>query len=73
MQLHAAQAQADGALYLHLGVLEVLVHGHEADELGVEAALLGDEVVDAGHGAVDCTASPQRPRQSVWPNRWASQ
>ena len=51
VQLHAAQAQADGALDLRLGVLEVLVHGHEADELGVEAALLGDEVVDAGHGA----------------------
>ena len=51
MQLHAAQAQADGALYLHLGVLEVLVHGHEPDEFGMEAALLGDEVVDGLHAA----------------------
>ena len=49
MQLHADEAQADGAFDFGLGVGEVLVHGHEADEFLMLAALRGDEIVDGGH------------------------
>ena len=50
MQLDAAKAQLDSALQLGSGVLEILLHGGKADELGVRLALLRDEVVDGGDG-----------------------
>ena len=48
MQLHAVKPQLDHAVDFRLGVLEILVHGAESDELGMQLALLGDEVVDGG-------------------------
>ena len=48
MQLHTVKPQLDHAVDLRLGVLEILVHGAESDELGMQLALLGDEVVDGG-------------------------
>ena len=48
MQLHAVQPQLDHAVDLRLGILEILVHGAESDEFGMQFALIGDEVVDGG-------------------------
>ena len=42
------QAQLDRALQLGRRVLKVLLHGGEADELGVLLALFRNEVVDGG-------------------------
>ena len=48
MELDAVQAQFDRALQLGRRVFEVLLHGGEADELGVLLALVRNEVVDGG-------------------------
>ena len=54
VNLHALQPQADSAIDFPFHVFEILVHGGEADEVVVGAALLGDEVVDNGHLARRC-------------------
>ena len=50
MDLESVQAELYHAVDLGFLVFEILVHGSEADKVLVLAALLGDEVVDAGHG-----------------------
>ena len=50
VDLEAVQAELYGAVDLGFLVLEIGMHGAEPDELGMPARLVGDEVVDAGHG-----------------------
>lgn len=50
VDLEAVQAKLYCAFDLGFLVLEIGMHGAEADELGMRVRLLGDEIVDARHG-----------------------